>query len=413
MPQPKIWTYSFSMLFSSKVTKVMAENITSIAFMWLLLESGGNAFSTSMMYVCSMVPQMLFGVLISPVLSKWKLTYWMFASDSVRAFIICTIPLLYLADALPLWMFYCAAFIQSACGAIYNPASVSLLPKVLAKSRIQQGNAILVSSDKTVYLLGLAGAGALITFLSTTTTLFITSALFLISALLILLVRLNGRDKVKEDHTLSYWKKIRAGITFVCTETFILPLALVCIFVNIGIIPWIILRPILIYDDLSASAFIYTLVSSCGFIGGLVVGIILTKVVIRHQGILFIIAVIVEGVALTITGMSPSIILMMICSFIIGMGETAINVPIMVMIQTSIPEDKQALVFSVIGLVVALPLPLFGLVMGPLALLVGNGVAIMLGGVLIILSGLGALKFTSLSKMLTSKRVQKEVGHGI
>jgi DHA3 family macrolide efflux protein-like MFS transporter len=417
MAQRGLWqSTNFTLLFSSRVIKVIADNFASIAFVWLLLESGGDAISTFILYVCNIVPLMLFGLLVSPFLSRGRLTYWMFASDVVRALIIVLIPVLYIFNNLPIWLFFAVGFIQSVCGSVYNPAAVALLPKIVEKSKIQQANAFISSSDNIVYLLGLMGAGALVTILSSSITLMITSVLFLLSALLILIVRprmesnVQGRVSDPVNHSSAtgpfekataepYWHRIREGFITVRKHKLLFSLNIYAIFLNVGITPWLVLITVFVYQDMQGSAAILTLIRGSGVVGAFIMGLMLSKMEIKRHGTLFIFAGIAEGVALIVLGVTPGLGLIIVCSFIMGMSETAINVPEKVIIQTTIPEQQQAQVYAVVTTLSTLLLPIAGLIVGPLALMLGTGWVITIGGILITLSGIATYLLTPLAKI--------------
>ncbi len=124
----RLWQLPYTLLFVSRVLQDLAHGFASIAFVWLLVENGGNAVSTSILFFCSLVPQMLLSSLVSPLLAKGKLQNWMFYSDTIRAAAVLAIPLFFAFDALPLWLFFASALIQSAVASVYLPASVALLP---------------------------------------------------------------------------------------------------------------------------------------------------------------------------------------------------------------------------------------------------------------------------------------------
>lgn len=58
--------------------KSNGENIATIAVVWLLIEMGGDALSSSILFVCSSVPRTLFGPFVSPLLSNEKYQQWIF-----------------------------------------------------------------------------------------------------------------------------------------------------------------------------------------------------------------------------------------------------------------------------------------------------------------------------------------------
>lgn len=238
----RLWNFSFSLLFLSQVLKNIAENFALVAFVWLLIQTGGGAISTSTLFFCSFVPQMLLSSIVSPLLSRGRIQNWMFGSDVLRAVIVMVVPVCYLLNILPIWVFFVSALLQSALGSVYTPASVALLPKIVEKSQVQTANAFMQSSSQIVTLLGLAGAGAVVTVLSAPATLIITSVLFLVSAGLIFCVKQgedsNVGDTPDKKAASSYIERIKEGFVITRRHKLIYALAIYAIFLNIGSAPY-------------------------------------------------------------------------------------------------------------------------------------------------------------------------------
>ena len=91
-----------------------------------------------------------------------KLKFWMFFADLTRASIMLMIPIFYFSGFSPLWFIILLMLVHSATGASYNPASVSLIPKIVKRDFIQKANAIMQSSEHVVRLVAVTLCGVLI-----------------------------------------------------------------------------------------------------------------------------------------------------------------------------------------------------------------------------------------------------------
>jgi len=412
----RLWEPNFTLLFLSRFAKVMADNITAIAVVWLLIEMGGSAMSTALLYACNLVPQTVLSSLVSPLLSRGRLTHWMFASEVVRGALVAVMPVLAMTgQAVPFWLLFTLVFLQSATGAFYSPASVALLPKIVRPAQIQKANALMQSSSEVVTLLGLAGAGLLITLLSAETTLLLAAGMFLLSALLVTVVRTNPEvkkpgdaEEADQEAGLSYWQRIRSGFTILRQHKLLYAVAVTALFLNIGVAPWTALAAIFVAQDLSGDADLLTLLRGSTALGAFLMGLVLTKVNIRRQGALFLLAGAVEGVMFAMIGSSPWLWLSMIGCFVFGICLTAINVPEMVIIQTTVPAHQQAQVYSVIMTLSIGLLPFAYLAAGWLADVVGNRPVIIGGGVLILVAALVVRLGTGLAGLTVAAPARNE-----
>ncbi|KEO84260.1 MFS transporter [Tumebacillus flagellatus] len=392
-----LWSRNFRLLFLSKLLKVLADNFTWTALVWLMLDLGGGGVSSSLLNLAALVPMMALGLFVGPMLSRGKLTRRMFESDALRALIVLSVPVTYALGVLPVWQFYVVAFVQSVCGSIYNPASVALLPQLVSKDMLQKTNALMESSNQVSRLVSLAGAGAMITFLSPAITLTVTVGLFLVSALLVLAIRLPNEQTVeagaRKKEKTPYWTQIREGFVILRRYRILMALNVYCIFLNAGYQPYESLLPVYIHDSLHLSAFQLTMLRSGSMIGALLVGLWLSKVTIKRNGLLFAGAGILQGAMLMAVGHFTGIWLILAASFVIGASMTAINVPELVIIQSVVPQHQQATVFSVGTAISTMFMPVAGALVAVFSHSYDSGPLIFCGGALMVLAGVVTLFF--------------------
>ncbi|MBL0388535.1 MFS transporter [Tumebacillus sp. ITR2] len=393
--QQTLWSRNFRLLFASKLLKVLADNFTWTALIWLMLDLGGGAVSSSVLNLASLVPMMVLGLFVGPMLTRGKLTRRMFESDALRALIVLTIPVCHALGILPIWQFYAVAFIQSVCGSVYNPASVALLPQVVGKDLLQKANAVMESSNQVSRLVSLAGAGAMITWFSASTTLAITVGLFLLSALLVLAIRLPDEQtvEVKKREKTPYWTQIREGFQIFRRYRILLVLNVYCIFLNAGYQPYEALLPAYVHDSLHLTAFQLTMLRSGSMVGAFLVGVLLARVTIKRNGLMFAMAGVLQGVMLMTVGHFTGLSTILIASFVIGACMTAINVPEMVIIQSVVPSHQQATVFSVGTSISTMFMPLAGALVAVLSHTYDIGTLILCGGALMTVAGVVTIFF--------------------
>ncbi|WP_139492350.1 MFS transporter [Brevibacillus dissolubilis] len=401
-PRTKLWDTSFSFLFASHLLKGLADQFASVAFVWLLLESGGGAVSTSLLYMSNLVPIMLFGVLFSPLLQRGKMAHWMCASDVVRGLLVLLVPLCHWFGYAPVWLFFVSAFWQSTCGSVYQPASVALLSKVVVPAQIQAANAVLQSSQQVIRFAGLMGAGVLIMMLSARTTLVVTAGVLLLSAVLVLRVssweERAPRPDRKPSADKAYLRDISDGFTTLRQHRLLYIMTVFFALVNVGVVPLSTLMAVYVHEELQGSAVMLTLLQASQTAGAFVAGIWLTKVTIRRHGALFLLACLLEGIAMLGIGSGEWLWLVVLGSFLFGMAMTAVNVPEMVLIQTTVPAAEQAKVYAIVTTISTMLLPVASLMVGPLAEWIGAGMTIMIGGIFLMVSVLVAVMFTPLSR---------------
>jgi len=382
--------------------KITADSLAFNTILWFLILDGKGAIETAFLIAVSFLPQAILGPIITPLMKTDKLKFWMFFSDLTRAFIMLIIPVFYFNGFSPLPFIILLMLLHSATGASYDPASVSLIPKIVKEDIIQKANATIQSAGQAIKLGAVTLCGVLIVLIGAAHTMLLILPLYVMSAILVLFIQYGGSEAEENARATQsrepYLKKLRRGFTLVRRHHILFPLAIFCVFLNLGSAPWEALAAVYIAEDLNQGAIIHSIVRVLTTGGAFLMGFILTRVRVNRYGLLFVAAGIVEGTAFFITGMNSLLILVFAAAFILGATISAINVPEHTIIQISVNDEDQPQVYAVISMISYVMIPIGALTAGYAATVFGAGKVIAFGGVVEILAGLGILAFTKLGK---------------
>ncbi|MCY8350200.1 MFS transporter [Bacillus haynesii] len=397
-----VWQKNFTYLFCSKMIKITADSLAFNTILWFLILDGKGAIGTAFLIAVSFLPQAILGPIITPLMKTDKLKFWMFFSDLTRAFIMLIIPVFYFNGFSPLPFIILLMLLHSATGASYDPASVTLIPKIVKEDIIQKANATIQSAGQAIKLGAVTLCGVLIVLIGAAHTMLLILPLYVMSAILVLFIQYSGSEAGENGRATKsqepYLKKLRKGFTLVRRHHILFPLAIFCVFLNLGSAPWEALAAVYIAEDLNQGAIIHSIVRVLTTGGAFLMGFILTRVRVNRYGLLFVAAGIVEGTAFFITGMNSLLILVFAAAFILGATISAINVPEHTIIQISVNDEDQPQVYAVISMISYVMIPIGALTAGYAATVFGAGKVIAFGGVVEILAGLGILAFTKLGK---------------
>ncbi|WP_307891775.1 MFS transporter [Bacillus swezeyi] len=400
-----VWKKNFTFLFGSKMVKIIADSFAFTSILWFLILDGKGAVGTGMLIAVTLLPQALIAPLISPLMRTKTLKFWMFSADMTRASLMLIIPIFYFNGFSPLWFIISLMLIHSATGASYDPASVSMIPQIVKSDLIQKANATIESSAQIVKLISLMICGILIAVIGAAYTMLIIFPFYIFSACLVLFIKYSLKDDSSHEPKPkgTYLKKLKKGFILVRNHHILLPLAVYCIFLNLGSAPWEALSAIYLSEDLDGGSVIHSFIRVATASGAFLMGFILTKVRVNRYGLLFVTAGIVEGTAFFITGMNSLLLLLLLAAFVLGATISAINVPEHTIIQTSVADEDQPQVFAVIRMISHVMVPLGALISGYAATAFGAGKVIAFGGLIEILAGIAILTLTKLSKTKRSE----------
>ncbi|TME26462.1 MAG: MFS transporter, partial [Chloroflexi bacterium] len=111
--------------------------------------------------------------------------------DLARVVLVGSVPVT-LALNLPLFVPYLLVLAAAACGAVFNPARLALVPRIVGPENLASANALTYSSDRAVEVLGALAAGFLVASIGEGAFYF-DALTFLISAALLVSVRVQQR----------------------------------------------------------------------------------------------------------------------------------------------------------------------------------------------------------------------------
>lgn len=168
-----VWQKNFTFLFCSKMVKITADSLAFNTILWFLILDGKGAIGTAFLIAVSFLPQAILGPIITPLMKTNTLKFWMFFADLTRASLMFIIPICYFNGFSPLWFIILLMLVHSATGASYDPASVSLIPKIVKDDLIQKANAIIQSAGQAVKLGAVTLCGVLIVLIGAAHTMLI------------------------------------------------------------------------------------------------------------------------------------------------------------------------------------------------------------------------------------------------
>ncbi|WP_253721163.1 MFS transporter [Brevibacillus brevis] len=117
----------------------------SVAVLALLLEITGTAIAVGITLALRTLPHLIFGPLGGLMADRFDRKKVMVACDLVRGFV--ALSFLFVSEKSDLWMVYAGTFSLVAFSSLYNPARMSLLPKIVDPEELATANAL----DQSIY----------------------------------------------------------------------------------------------------------------------------------------------------------------------------------------------------------------------------------------------------------------------
>jgi MFS family permease len=184
---------NFGALWLAQVASRFGDPITLIALAYVSYVRTHSALITALAVVMATIPNALFGIFGGVIADAVGHRRAMIACDIARLMLVGSVPIA-LALNLPLVVPYVLVFAAAACGAIFNPARLALVPRIVGPHELSSANALTYSSDRAVEVLGALAAGVLVATMGER-AFYVDALSFLISAALLSRVRVNEQRR--------------------------------------------------------------------------------------------------------------------------------------------------------------------------------------------------------------------------
>ena len=175
---------AFRRLWAGAGLSMLADQAFLVALTWLVLRVTGSGAELGLVLAVASIP----GTILTPageVLSdRYSPALIMIWTSAGRVLLLALLTFLIMADATRIWHVYVIAAGLSALDALYYPASMSIVPTLVDRARLNAANALSQAAEQVSSIFGPALAGTLLALLGLGASFGATSVLFLIATAL-------------------------------------------------------------------------------------------------------------------------------------------------------------------------------------------------------------------------------------
>ena len=201
---------NFAFFWLAQVISRFGDPITLIALTFVTYRATQSALLTALAVGVASIPNALFGFFGGAIADAVGPRRAMFWCDLVRAVIVGTIPILLIFNA-PLALIFALAFVAGIGAAIFAPARGAVIPALLRRDHLAQGNSLVFASDRAVEIGGALAGGALVASIGDG-AFYVDALTFALSA--VLLARVVLREPMKSVTWSKVWNDAREGFLF-------------------------------------------------------------------------------------------------------------------------------------------------------------------------------------------------------
>lgn len=386
---------NYALLWTSQLISLMGDRVHYMA-LGFLVATRGTPLDVGLTFAATAIPNVFFGPWAGALADRWDRRRTMIISDLVRAALVLAVP--FVID-IHISLVYVVAFLVASVSLFFQPAKNALVPQIVERQDLVPANSATSVTETLADLVGLPAAGLLVAFLAPViyVAFILDSISYLASAALLAVMRVGRSERAEGAFGIGQlWKDVREGASFLVHQaelranTVISTVAQVAVGTEV-VCSLLYAQTILDQSQVRFPVNYSLLMAAIGLgsiVGGLVIGALAGSF---RKGPMAIAGFVGLGASFIAAGLVTDPVLAIGFFFLAGVANMAFIIPNITLFQERTPQalfarvvtSRQALVFGVMAASMG--------VSGYLAGVIGADKALMLGGAVAVVAGLGGL----------------------
>ncbi len=373
----------FFVLWASQATSMFGSSVVDFALIWYLTRETGSATILATSTIAALIPGVVLGLFIGPLVDRWNRKNIMIFSDLVSMLLTVFLITLFITHTLQIWHIYLVIISRSITLSFQSPAFQASIPMIVPKEHLTRVNGfnqmlrglIIIASPATgaflMEMLPMEGVVAVD----------VITAIIAVGCLLPLAIpqpphtTLTARPNVIGDMV--------QGFRYIFSWRGLLLLFVLIGFLNFFGAPTHALVPLFVKQylggDVLKLGWLQTAMGAGVIIGGLIMGAwggFKRRIVTSFAGIILQSIVRIAFGFVTETSYVSGVAIW----FIQGLGNAVAWAPLHAIIQTTVPKDMQGRAYSVLNAMMGAMMTLSLAITGPVVDAIGVRPIYIIGG---------------------------------
>lgn len=380
---------NFAILFSGQLVSMVGNNLYMIALPWLVYSMTGSKSDLALTGIFQTLPGIA-GLFVGVFIDHWRKKQTMVWSNILRAAISLALYLVVLLHP-PFMTLLVLVLLLELVGTFYRPAESALLPFILPKDKLSSAMGLTQSGGALAQLFGVLLGGTLIGLIGAPLLFLLNCFTFCTSLISLFFVRVKEtiNAPAKKASFVGEWLE---GMRAILRFKMLLRIMLAAMVTNFALAPIDIVMTAWVKGPLHGTALVLGAINASLFVGILVGGMLLGRINQRIDLKTILLAgLVVAGVCAGAIGLFADMYWAIALGLIFGFVAGILNGSVGAIMFQVVPEQMRGRLFSTLGAVATLAIPLGMAVYGWLLVYVPLQWMFVLIGFPAVLSGLSFL----------------------
>ena len=304
---PSLKHKKFFYLWLGQLISITGTQMQLWALFWHINQLDENPMALGGIGVARILPVIIFSLIGGALADSFDRRKVMFATQSIAAVLALTLALFTQFGQITIWHIYVITALQAVVVAFDGPSRQALIPNLLPKEDLPNAFSMTFTAFQAGAVIGPALSGFFIAGFGQEAVYYFNAISFV--AVLVALLLIGDVPQVIGEKTAGIsMEAIKDGIRFILSKPIIFSTMMVD-FVATFFASASTLMPIIAKDVLDVGVVEYGYLSAASAVGAVAVALVISQIKeIRKQGMVFVTAVVIFGIATIIFGITKSFI---------------------------------------------------------------------------------------------------------
>jgi DHA3 family macrolide efflux protein-like MFS transporter len=349
---------------------LLGSALVEFALAWYLTIETGSATVLATAMMVALLPQIILGPFIGPLIDRWDRKRIMIGADLAIALVTVGLVVLFFTGAIQVWHIYVAMIARAIGQAFHFPAMQATIPMIVPQKHLVRVSGVTQMFQGIINIAAPPAGALLLEILPMQGVLAIDIVTAAIAIGCLAAVTIPKTIRTIGIAASSVIKEMMQGFRYIWSWKGLTILKGLSALLNFFLLPPFTLLPIMVTTHLEGDVLKLGWLEAAFGIGVIAGGLLLGAWGGFKKGMVNVLTgVAVAGIAVIALGFtSMSLFLLGVSAcFIIGAGLTFANAPVIAIMQKVVSNDMQGRVFSLLGAISTAATPLGLAIAGPLA----------------------------------------------
>ena len=286
MTTPTLWQHAdFMKLWTGQTVSRLGSVVTRTAVpLVALLVLGAGPTEMALLVVAASIAVLLVGFVAGAWVDRLRRRPLLVVADLLRAIILFSIPIAYVAGVLTMTHLYIVMFLDACLGSVFNSAYPAYVPSLIGTDRVVEANSKLATSSSIAEIGGPGLAGGLVQVVSAPFAILVDAVSFVFSAIMLILIRTPEPARPPRVTATALRTEVMEGLQLVRRHRLLFPIALRSVIAHVAGSFYGVLYTLFLINELHLDPLVLGIVISAGGVGALI-GSFAASPLIRRVGL--------------------------------------------------------------------------------------------------------------------------------